>query len=839
MRTRRTALSRWAGALLLAIVTGGLGGAAFAQDELHVYDAVRKQGRPERVPDEFIVKFKAGVSELAVHQINAEHGTHVLSTSRRVAKFKRLRVPRGKRAEELVDAYRRNPSVEYAEPNYLASTLFTPNDPYYKYQWHLDNLGTGGIRMQSAWDVNAGGSASVVVAIVDTGVAYEDFGTTFKQAPDLAQTTFVPGYDFVANDAHPNDENSHGTHVTGTVAQSTNNGLGTAGVAFKTAIMPVRVLDKNGSGTYTNIADGIYFATDHGAQVISMSLGGPASVTMENAVKYAYDHGVTVVAASGNDGPTGTPSYPAAYDAYVIAVAATRYDEAVSPYSTRGSYVDVAAPGGDTSVDQNGDGYGDGVLQQTFNPNTKNPSDFGYWFFQGTSMATPHVSGVAALLIAKGLTGPDTVRAAIEKTARDRGPAGRDTSYGWGLIDAYAALNYAPSLHDVSVTQVVAPSTILQGNNAAVSVNVSDLGTFSESFTVTVTDITSGVVIGSQGVSLSAGAAQSVPFTWNTAGVSPGSHTLAGQASIVTGETNTSNNSASTTSTVQSPVHDVAVTGLDVLASVTVGNLVNVQVTVANTGTFAESTTVTLRDETAGVTIGSQETSLSVGASTVVSFNWATTGAALGGHILKATASAVTGETSLGDNQLATTVSVQQQSLAFQESSGQVVMEAEHYDGKIPRQSHDWLLETSLTGYAGTGYLQVLPNTGATINTGYTTTSPELVFNVTFTTTGTYYVWIRGSADSGSDDSCHAGLDGVGPASADRMSGFTSSWVWKRTTMDNSAPATLVITTPGRHTIHLWMREDGLRVDKLLLRKSSSSTAPSGNGPAESPRVFP
>lgn len=650
---------RWFVALLVvAIVMMSGARPGLAQDDLHVYDAVHKRGGPERLPDELIVKFKAGVSESTIRQVNAQHGTHVLSTSR-FAGFKRVRVPPGNSVEALVDAYRGNPNVEYAEPHYTAVALFTPNDPYYQYQWHLDNLGTGGIRMQSAWDVNAGGSSSVIVAIVDTGVAYENFGAKFKRAPDLAQTTFVSGYDFVANDTHPNDENSHGTHVTGTVAQSTNNGLGVAGVAFQTAIMPVRVLDKNGFGSYADIADGIYFATDQGAKVISMSLGGPAATTMENAVQYAYHHGVTVVAAAGNDGPAGAPSYPAAYDAYVIAVAATRYDEAVSSYSTRGNYVDVAAPGGDTGVDQNGDGYVDGVLQQTFNPNSKNPGDFGYWFFQGTSMATPHVSGLAALLIAEGITGPDTVRAAMEQTARDRGPIGKDTDYGWGLIDAYAALNYVPSIHDVAATQVVAPNTVLQGESAAVSVNVSNLGTFAESFTVTATDTISGVVIGSQEVNLPAGAAQSVPFTWNTAGASLGSHTLVGQASLVTGETSTSNNSATTASTVQSAVHDVAVTGVNAPASVTVGDVVNVQVTVADPGAFPESTTVTLTDQTTGVTIGSQETSLAAGASTVLSFNWSTSGAALGNHLLKATASAVSGEATPGDNQLTTTVSVQ------------------------------------------------------------------------------------------------------------------------------------------------------------------------------------
>ena len=431
--------------LFLFVAAFGVAGFAFAQEgPPKVYDEVRQPPGRVYAPDEFIVKFKEGIYESRVARINAEHGTEVIETSR-VAGFKRLRVPSGKTVEQVVEAYRREPDVEYAEPNYILSASFVPNDPYYRYQWNLDNpANSGDINAESAWDIQQGGNPSVIVAIVDTGVAYEDFGK-FKRAPDLAQTAFVAGYDFVSGDTHPNDENSHGTHVCGTIAQSTHNSLGVAGVAFKTAIMPVRVLNKSGSGTTTAVANGITFATNNGAKVINLSLGGSASTTLENAVRYAYEHGVTVVAAAGNGGPTGSPNYPAAYDAYVIAVAATRYDEAVAPYSTRGSYVDVAAPGGDTGVDQNGDGYGDGILQNTFNPTTKNVKEFGYWFFQGTSMATPHVSGLAALLIANGASSPAAVREATEKTARDRGPVGRDDGYGVGLIDANAALQYVPA----------------------------------------------------------------------------------------------------------------------------------------------------------------------------------------------------------------------------------------------------------------------------------------------------------------------------------------------------------------------------------------------------------
>lgn len=172
--------------------------------------------------------------------------------------------------------------------------------------------------------------------------------------------------------------------------------------------------------------------------------------------------------------------------------------------------------------------------------------------------------------------------------------------------------------------------------------------------------------------------------------------------------------------------------------------------------------------------------------------------------------------------------------LAFIESGGQVVMEAEHWDENIARQDHAWELTTAKAGYAGEGYMQSLPVTGANINAGYVGTSPELVYRVQFASAGTYYIWLRASADDGTTDSAHAGIDGTGPSTADRIHNFRN-WQWRRDTMDG-VPASLTVPAPGYHTIHLWMREDGLRVDRILLRKSSSSTAPSGTGPSESPR---
>jgi len=551
----------------------------FGQIELFEKWGVNTIEGPKWMPDEIIVKFKRGVSQDVIRQINQRHGTSVLSISKR-GQFKRLRIPKNRTVEEMVAIYSRNPNVEYAEPNYIAHAFWVPNDKYYHYQWHLDNAEYGGINMESAWDIEIGYS-SVIVAVIDTGVAYEDYEEfvdnpgrgrdywiTYQLAPDLAGTNFVAGYDFVNDDLHPNDDEGHGTHVTGTIAQSTNNTIGVAGVAFNTSIMPVKVLDSSGSGTYADVADGIYFAADDGAKIINMSLGGGSgSTTLENAVAYAYGKGVTIVCASGNNGSATTVSYPAAYDAYCIAVGATRYDEAVAYYSNGGPSLDLTAPGGDIKVDQNDDGYADGVLQQTFGDN---PTDWGYWFYQGTSMAAPHVSGVAALLIAKAVaTTPDEVREALQSTAEDKGAAGWDAEYGWGIVDAYAALIYSPEpIHDVAVTDISAPSWCVQGDSVDVVVSMANQGDYDESFTVTLTDATDSVEIGSQTVTLPAKGTADLNFTWDTTGASIGDHTLKAEASAVGDETDTADNSMTTTVTInEKTAYTMHVASIDMVLS--------------------------------------------------------------------------------------------------------------------------------------------------------------------------------------------------------------------------------------------------------------------------------
>ncbi len=434
-----------AAAVSLGLCLSPAGGGALGQGDeplpaetLQVkYESGQGYGNlPMYRPGEIIVQFDPNVLPTERHRIVQDHGCRIVRTSD-LGDFHLVRIPAATTPEEMADFFGWHERIRYAELNYCVQAAFVPDDKLYSYQWNFENAVTGGIRMNEAWAIEEG-DPNIVVAVVDTGVAYENHGT-YTQAPDLAQTRFVPGYDFVHDTNHPNDDNGHGTHVTGTIAQSTNNRIGVAGVAFRCSIMPVKVMDSDGLSDAFTVSQGILFAVNHGAHVINLSFGSSRpSLTLRNAVQTAYQRGVTVVAAAGNDGTNGNPpSYPAAYTDYCIAVGAVRYDLSRAPYSTKGAYISVVAPGGDVTVDQNADGYPDGILQQTFD---SNPHVFAYWFFQGTSMAAPHVSGLAALLASHGVTGPDRIRKAIETTARDLGPKGRDTEYGGGMIDAHAAL---------------------------------------------------------------------------------------------------------------------------------------------------------------------------------------------------------------------------------------------------------------------------------------------------------------------------------------------------------------------------------------------------------------
>jgi serine protease len=243
--------------------------------------------------------------------------------------------------------------------------------------------------------------------------------------------------------------------MAGTIAQVTDNHLGAAGIAPDAAIMPIRVLSPDGSGTSAAISQGLRFAADHGANVANLSLGGEVGTReLQDAVAYATGKGVTVVVSAGDEGAPAV-NFPAAFPG-AIAVGAVRFDNTRAAYSDYGPRLDLVAPGGDLHVDQNGDGLDDGIVQQTLQGS---PSNFCFCFKEGTSSAAAHVSGVAALVVASGrATTPSEVRRVLTETATDLGPPGRDDEYGAGLVQAAAALGIGTGVGTPSGTTTVRTS---------------------------------------------------------------------------------------------------------------------------------------------------------------------------------------------------------------------------------------------------------------------------------------------------------------------------------------------------------------------------------------------
>lgn len=379
------------------------------------------------VSDAIVVDFKDGTQKSLYDALEQAWGVDVEFNSIEGA---RSGIALGRiepdRRDALLERIRRDPNVERAEPLYRYHGSFVPNDPRFKEQWNLEM-----IHAREAWDVAQG--EGVVVAVLDTGIAYEDQGE-FRAVPDLKGARFVAGYDFVNDDDHANDDHGHGTHVSGTIAQVTHNGEGVAGVAFKARLMPVKVLDANGSGTSADIADAIRWAADHGAKVINMSLGGGGrSEVMESAVAYARAKGVVVVCAAGN-AARGTVEFPAAYPG-AVAVSAIGPTGELASYSSWGKELDIAAPGGDKRLRGKDE---DGVLQNTIVPS--DPSKSQYAWFNGTSMATPHVAGVAALLWSAGARSPEEVEKVLFLGADHRKSGEWNEKFGHGVLDARGAL---------------------------------------------------------------------------------------------------------------------------------------------------------------------------------------------------------------------------------------------------------------------------------------------------------------------------------------------------------------------------------------------------------------
>jgi thermitase len=387
---------------------------------------------PRFAPGQVLVRFKPNVSTQLVEATLARYGSQEIKRIPHLNLYQ-IRIPDGTSVEEMVYALSQNPDVQSAGPNYVARITVTPNDPFFRYQYALNNTGqaigvpgspsgkaNADIRATAGWEETKG-AAETIIAIIDSGVDFDH--------PDLKNKIVSRGRDFANDDWDATDDNGHGTYVAGIAAADTNNDEGIAGVAWNCRILPVKITDAEGSAWYDDLIDGILWAADNGAAVINLSMGGPDSdPALSDALRYAQEKGVVIAASAGNDNTA--VFYPAAYDAYCLAVAATDYEDIRASYSCFGPEVDVAAPG-------------EAVLSLV--PTWYwGPDYLPYAYGYGTSASAPHVAGLAALL--KGLKPwltPKEIMDVIRFSADDVNSSehpGKDDYLGYGRINIEKAL---------------------------------------------------------------------------------------------------------------------------------------------------------------------------------------------------------------------------------------------------------------------------------------------------------------------------------------------------------------------------------------------------------------
>ncbi|WP_274363274.1 S8 family peptidase [Paenibacillus thermotolerans] len=377
--------------------------------EVDVETPEENQGISHYIHKEVVVRFHKPPTDKQLQQIKKDLGVT------RHRKLGYSHVFEGNKSTKEMLAYFQKLGVDYAEPHYLYVTNqqnraepIVPNDALYsRYQWNIPIIGT-----PTGWELSRG-NEQVTVAVVDTGVDLTH--------PDL-KGRIVDGYNVVDPKTQPNDDVGHGTHVAGVISALTDNAEGVAGMTWYNRIMPVKVLDSSGMGSTYAVAEGIIWATDHGAKVINMSLGNYASAQfLHDAVKYAFDRDVALISATGNDN-TDQPGYPAAYPE-VFAVSATNVGKQKASFSNFGDYVDVVAPGENIASTYMGNQYA---------------------ALSGTSMASPHVAALAALIRSVNPKLKNTeVYDIMRKSAVDLGAQGKDTYYGYGQIDVARALQLA------------------------------------------------------------------------------------------------------------------------------------------------------------------------------------------------------------------------------------------------------------------------------------------------------------------------------------------------------------------------------------------------------------
>ena len=569
------------------------------------------------VKDELLLKLKAGVDKpAALQRLAQKHGFTVDRQNKRTTVYK-VKVPQGKKLEDLMAQIAKDGSVQYVEPNYIAQLFSTtPNDPEFDEQWALHNDDDKDIDAPEAWDTTTG-SSSIVVAVIDSGIDldHEDLSpnlwTNTNEIPgneidddENGYVDDVNGWDFANDDNDPEDDYGHGTFVGGIIGAKGNNLKGIAGVTWNSKLMAIKVTGDSSEATYADLADAISYAAGNGASIINISLGGRApSSALADAIDDAYEEGCVIIAAAGNDG-CDLLRYPAAYDK-VVSVAATDHSDEITEYSNCSGTSDVAAPG-------------DAILGCTIDV-------MGYPAFTGTSASSALVSGVAALVRSHNgnLTNAQVMQ--VLRQGVDPIPT-FDTFAPWGRINAAKALARDSSTYqDLAVMCVqVFPEKPLREQTATIKVTVQNQGN-EDVNDVDVKAKIDGQQTGSiQTVDLDVGETTTLTWTSWTTPDADDTYTVTGEIETLQNETETADNTKDISVTVdEDTVSDIRIAGMSVSDPFTDSSPMTLTVTVQNVGTQTEtdiSVKAYIDDEQVDIT--KTVASLAIGAVAEKTFSW-------------------------------------------------------------------------------------------------------------------------------------------------------------------------------------------------------------------------
>jgi thermitase len=567
--------------VLLSLVLCPGAGSVLAQER------AAAQGHATWVADELLVGVHRGISRPQAQALYWGQGA-ALAQEVPQLNLHRIRVPAGA-LETIQQALSRRPEVQFVEKNYLLPPDFVPNDPAYGSEWHLAKISA-----PQAWTISQG-VPGVIIAILDSGID--------ATHPDLA-AKLVPGYNFFDNNTNTADVYGHGTLVAGAAAALSNNGTGVASVAWQNLLMPVRVTDTNGYGSVLAIAQGLTWAVDHGAKVMNLSFTGIAGIsTITSAAQYVVSQGGLVVAAAGNCGCLDST----AENPYILSVSATDTTDTLASFSSRGPYVDMAAPGVSIVTTTAGGGYG-GV--------------------SGTSFSSPIAAGVVALMMSvdPALT-PTDIETLLEATTDDLGVAGYDSAFGFGRVNAYKALRAAGGSSPPLASDTTAPTAAISSpaNTATVAgtINVSVVATDEVGVAQTELYLDSAL--------FATTTAPPFSFAWNTTQASGGGHTLQAMAYDAAGNRGAS---APVTVTVNNIAPDTLVPTVSIL-SPTPGSKVATKTLKLKVRATDNVQVRQIEVSIDGRRLGTASCSASSCSST---FSWNTKSATKGGHTLSAKA---------------------------------------------------------------------------------------------------------------------------------------------------------------------------------------------------------